>query len=61
MLELTAEQCKELEQRVLVKLGKVYPEETAGLANAACKIVVPAIICTLREYEQMKQQTEASK
>ncbi|MBD5151290.1 MAG: hypothetical protein HDT16_02070 [Oscillibacter sp.] len=56
MLELTVEQCKELEDRVLKKLAERYPPETAGLAAAVCNIAVPAVICTIREYERMTQE-----
>lgn len=56
MLELTTEQCKELEARVTAKLEKMYPEDTAGLVQTICKIAIPVAICTIREYEQMKEE-----
>ena len=47
---------KELESRVLAKVEKLYPEDTAGLVQTICKLAVPVAICTIREYEQMKRE-----
>lgn len=58
MLELTSEQCKELESRIMAQLEKIYPEDTAGLVQTICKITVSVTIRTIREYERMMQQTE---
>lgn len=54
MSEFTAEQYKELEDRVFAKLEKMYPGDTSGLVQTICKLAVPAAICTIREYEQMR-------
>ena len=54
MLELTSEQCKELERRVLEKLKEMYPED--NLASTLRKVMVPAIICTLQEYSRMSEE-----
>ncbi|MCX4373197.1 MAG: hypothetical protein OSJ58_15535 [Dysosmobacter sp.] len=56
MQEFTIEQYKELESRVLAKVEKLYPEDTAGLVQTICKLAVPVAICTIREYEQMKRE-----
>lgn len=60
MLELTNEQCFELQHRTEAKLLEMFAaQDGKEIQLAACKMVIPAIICTLREYERMKQ-TEAS-
>lgn len=60
MLELTSEQCSELQRRTEAKLQEMFAEQDGNeIQLAACKMVIPAIICTLREYERM-QQTETS-
>lgn len=56
MSEFTAEQYKELEARVVAKLEKMYPKDTSGLVQTICKLAVPVAICTIREYEQMKEE-----
>ncbi len=53
MLELTKDQAKELERRILEKLEKMYPEE--NLTSTLCKVMVPVIICTLNEYARMSE------
>lgn len=60
MLELTNEQCFELQRRTEAKLQEMFAEQDGKeIQLAACKMVIPAIICTLREYDRIKQ-TETS-
>lgn len=59
MLELTIEQCQELERRAKEKaaqaFGKNNPPE---LTEIIAQIAVTSVIITIREYERMKQQLE---
>lgn len=55
MIELTNDQCKELERRTEAKLQEMLGGTDAELKLSLCKMVIPAIICTLREYDRMKE------
>ena len=55
---LTNEQCKELERRTTERLQKMFAEQDGKeIQLAVCKMVVPAVICTLMEYEQLDQKS----
>lgn len=56
MAELTNEQCRELERRVNSSLQDIFGSADSELRLSLCKMVVPAVICTLQEYEKMKAQ-----
>lgn len=57
VLELTNDQCKELERRANSKLQDMFAEQSdSGISLELCKAVVPAIICTLREYVRMSEE-----
>lgn len=57
MLELTSEQCKELEQRTIKKLREMFSVQSGSdVSLALCETVVPAVICTLQEYAQMSKE-----
>lgn len=57
MLELTNEQCKELEHRTIVKLREMFSAQAGpDVSLALCEAVVPAVICTLREYVRMSEE-----
>lgn len=55
MLELTNEQCKELERRVMTALqDKLSQTPHQELDLAISQIAITATITTIREYEKMK-------
>ncbi len=56
MIQLTNEQCHELENRVAAKLQDMFAGKDADANLELCKAVIPAIICTLNEYAQMQEQ-----
>lgn len=56
MIQLTNEQCHELENRVAAKLQDMFTGKDADANLELCKAVIPAIICTLNEYAQMQEQ-----
>lgn len=56
MIQLTNEQCHELENRVAEKLQDMFAGKDADVNLELCKAVIPAIICTLNEYAQMQDQ-----
>ena len=57
MLELTTDQCLELERRVREKLSGSFDGPNPEIQEAIAKAAVPAVIATMREYERMKQNT----
>lgn len=56
MADLTKEQCRELEHRVVEKMQDMFGGDNSGLRLSLCKLLVPTVICTLQEYERMKAQ-----
>lgn len=56
MLELTQEQIQELQKRVEDKLTGAFEGDHPGIRETISKMVVPAVILTIREYEKMTQQ-----
>jgi len=56
MLELTNEQCHDLENRVVEQLQAMFAGKDADTNLALCKAVIPAVICTLNEYARMQGQ-----
>lgn len=56
MLELTQEQIQELQKRVEDKLTGAFEGGHSGIQETISKMVVPAVILTIREYEKMTQQ-----
>ena len=58
MLELTKEECLELEKRVAEKLHASLPDEgnaAQGLYEILSQMASRATIMTIREYERMKE------
>lgn len=53
MLELTNEQCNELNQRVVKKLSEMFRDDDTHVQEAIARMAVPAVILTIREYEAM--------
>lgn len=61
MVELTKEQCLELEKRALEKLGaKSDASGASKLYSTLASVAVRATIVTLQEYEKMKADAAAS-
>ena len=56
MLELTQEQIQELQKRVENKLTGAFEGNQTAIQEIIAKMVVPAVILTIREYEKMTQQ-----
>lgn len=55
MLELTKEECMELEKRVHEKLCRNLDDSgSASLYSTISKVAILATISTIREYERMK-------
>lgn len=58
MLELTKEECLELEKRVTEKIHQSFPEETQDgnqrLYEIICRMASRATIMTIREYERLQ-------
>lgn len=55
MVQLTNEQCHDLEKRVTAKLQDMFAGKDADVNLELCKAVIPAIICTLNEYVRMQE------
>lgn len=60
MLELTKEQCLELEERVREKLKGSFTGPNPEIQEAIAQMAVTAVIATIREYEKMKDQKKSS-
>ena len=58
MLELTQEQIQELQKRVEDKLTGAFEGNQTAIQEIIAKMVVPAVILTIREYEKMTQQKQ---
>lgn len=56
MLELTNEQCHDLENRVVTQLQAMFAGKDADANLALCKAVIPAVICTLNKYVRIQGQ-----
>lgn len=56
VIQLTNDQCHDLENRVVAKLQDMFAGKGADVNLELCKAVIPAIICTLNEYAQMQEQ-----
>ena len=54
MIELTAEECKELEKRVANRFSSDFSQLSASLTARI-------VITTIREYERMKQEANTQK
>lgn len=62
MLELTHDQCKELQKRTEEKIREMFSDNPkTELARVIAELAVISTICTIREYERMQQQNEESK
>lgn len=58
MLELTKEECLELEKRVAEKLHSSFPDEGGAsqkMYEVLSRMASRAAIMTIREYERMKE------
>ena len=58
MLELTKEQCLELEKRVRENLKGSFDGPYPELQEAIAQMAVTAVITTMREYEKMKLENQ---
>lgn len=56
MLELTKEQCIELEKRVREKLKGAFDGPNPDVQEAIAQMAVTAVIATMREYERMIEE-----
>lgn len=61
MLELTKEECLELERRVTEQVHQASESEGAkpDLYEVICRVAARATVMTIREYERMKQDQKA--
>ncbi len=62
MLELTKEECLELEERVAQKVHSSFPDScddnTQKLYEVICRMASRATITTIREYEKMQVEKQ---
>lgn len=58
MLELTKEQCLDLEKRVIEKLKGSFDGPNPEIQEAVAQMAVVAVIATMREYERMNLENQ---
>lgn len=60
MIELSQDECTELEQRTVARLHKIFtdPSGNVEVAGLIAQIAARATIITIRKYEKMKAEPQ---